>query len=110
MKSTFGPPSARESRWATISFGRSNKSRASAKRWPALKEGQVLVRIDPRYFRPAEVETLLGDATKARKQLGWKPKVMFKELVAEMASEDLRDAERESLVKKHGYRTFDHHE
>ena len=73
-------------------------------------EGKTVVAIDPRYYRPSEVDTLLGDASKARKQLGWKPRVMFKELVAEMAREDLRDAERESLVKKHGYRTFDHHE
>src|ERR1043165_1400379 len=73
-------------------------------------EGKTVVAIDPRYYRPSEVDTLLGDATKARKQLGWKPRILFKELVAEMAREDLRDAERENLVKKHGYRTFDHHE
>ena len=73
-------------------------------------EGKTVVAIDPRYYRPSEVDTLLGDASKAHKQLGWKPRVKFKELVAEMAREDLRDAERESLVKKHGYRTFDHHE
>jgi GDPmannose 4,6-dehydratase len=73
-------------------------------------EGRTVVAIDPRYYRPSEVDTLLGDASKARKQLGWKPRILFKELVAEMAREDLRDAERENLVKKHGYRTFDHHE
>jgi GDPmannose 4,6-dehydratase len=72
--------------------------------------GRTVVAIDPRYYRPSEVDTLLGDASKARKALGWKPRVLFRDLVAEMAREDLREAERESLVKKHGYRTFDHHE
>jgi GDPmannose 4,6-dehydratase len=73
-------------------------------------EGRCIVAIDPRYFRPSEVDSLLGDATKARTRLGWKPRVRFPELVAEMAREDLREAERESLVKKHGYRVFNHHE
>jgi GDPmannose 4,6-dehydratase len=73
-------------------------------------EGRAVVAIDPRYYRPAEVDTLLGDASKARAKLGWQPRVRFKELVAEMAREDLREAERESLVKKHGYRVFNHHE
>jgi GDPmannose 4,6-dehydratase len=68
------------------------------------------VAIDSRYFRPSEVDTLLGDATKARNKLGWRPKVTFGELVAEMAQQDLQEAERESLVKRHGYRSFDHHE
>jgi GDPmannose 4,6-dehydratase len=72
--------------------------------------GRCIVAIDHRYFRPAEVDTLLGDATKARTQLGWRPKVGFRELVSEMARQDLQEAERESLVKKHGYRSFDHHE
>jgi GDPmannose 4,6-dehydratase len=73
-------------------------------------QGRAVVAIDPRYYRPAEVDTLLGDASKARAKLGWQPRVRFKELVAEMAREDLREAERESLVKKHGYRVFNHHE
>jgi GDPmannose 4,6-dehydratase len=72
--------------------------------------GRCIVAIDKRYFRPAEVDTLLGDATKARTKLGWRPKVRFSELVAEMARLDLQEAERESLVKRHGYRSFDHHE
>jgi GDPmannose 4,6-dehydratase len=72
--------------------------------------GRCIVAIDHRYFRPAEVDTLLGDATKARTQLGWRPKVGFRELVTDMAKHDLQEAERESLVKKHGYRSFDHHE
>ena len=72
--------------------------------------GRCIVAIDQRYFRPAEVDTLVGDNTKARKQLGWQPRVGFPALVAEMAREDLREAERESLVKRHGYKAFDHHE
>jgi len=74
------------------------------------KKGQVIVRIDPRYFRPTEVETLLGDATKARKKLGWKPKIKFKELVSEMVREDLKASERDELVKRHGYSAYDYHE
>jgi len=72
--------------------------------------GRCIVAIDSRYFRPAEVDTLLGDATKARSKLGWRPRVGFRELVAEMARQDLAEAERESLVKRHGFRSFDHHE
>jgi GDPmannose 4,6-dehydratase len=56
------------------------------------------------------VETLLGDPTKAREKLGWTPKISFKELVAEMVREDLKSAERDELVKKHGYQAFDYHE
>jgi GDPmannose 4,6-dehydratase len=73
-------------------------------------QGRCIVRVDPRYFRPTEVETLLGDATKAREKLGWSPKVAFKELVAEMVREDLKSAERDELVKKHGFSAFDYHE
>ena len=76
----------------------------------ALTPGQVVVRIDPRYFRPAEVETLLGDPTKAKQKLGWEPKVTFKELVIEMVRSDLDAAQRDELVKQHGYQTFDYHE
>jgi GDPmannose 4,6-dehydratase len=73
-------------------------------------EGRCIVAVDPRYFRPAEVETLLGDATKARQRLGWSPKVTFRELVREMAREDLVAAERDALVRRHGYPTNDYHE
>lgn len=73
-------------------------------------DGRCIVAVDPRYFRPTEVETLLGDASKARDRLGWKPKVSFSELVAEMVREDLKSAERDELVKRHGYRTQDFHE
>ncbi len=72
--------------------------------------GNVIVRVDPRYFRPTEVETLLGDPTKAKEKLGWTPKTTFRELVAEMVREDLKSAERDELVKKHGYSTYDYHE
>jgi GDPmannose 4,6-dehydratase len=74
------------------------------------QDGRVIVRIDPRYFRPTEVETLLGDASKARAKLGWKPKVTFRELVQEMVREDLRLAERDELVKRHGFSAYDYHE
>ncbi len=73
-------------------------------------EGRAIVRVDPRYFRPTEVETLLGDPTKAREKLGWTPRTPFKELVAEMVREDLKSAERDELVKKHGYSAYDYHE
>jgi GDPmannose 4,6-dehydratase len=75
-----------------------------------LKAGDVIVRIDPRYFRPTEVETLLGDASKARDQLGWVPKISFAELVEEMVSEDLQIAQRDALITRKGYRAFNHHE
>lgn len=75
-----------------------------------LKKGHTIVRVDPRYFRPTEVETLLGDSAKARRKLGWKPKITFKQLVSEMMREDLKSAERDALVKKHGYSTYDYHE
>jgi GDPmannose 4,6-dehydratase len=72
--------------------------------------GRCIVAVDPRYFRPTEVETLLGDPTKARETLGWVPKTTFEELVAEMVREDLRSAERDELVKQHGFKTLNHHE
>ena len=72
--------------------------------------GRCVVAVDPRYFRPTEVETLLGDATKAREKLGWKPRIRFTDLVAEMMREDLKAAERDELVKKHGYDAYDFHE
>jgi GDPmannose 4,6-dehydratase len=68
------------------------------------------VAVDPRYFRPTEVETLLGDATKAREKLGWTPKTTFHELVAEMVQMDLQSTERDELVKGHGYPTMEYRE
>jgi GDPmannose 4,6-dehydratase len=73
-------------------------------------KGEAIVRVDPRYFRPTEVETLLGDPTKAKQKLGWVPKVDFKSLVSEMVREDLKGAERDELVKRHGYSAYDYHE
>ena len=75
-----------------------------------LKKGQTIVSVDPRYFRPAEVETLLGDPTKAKEKLGWVPKIGFGELVREMVQGDLSIAKRDALVRGAGYRTFSHHE
>jgi GDPmannose 4,6-dehydratase len=72
--------------------------------------GKCIVAVDPRYFRPTEVETLLGDASKAKNKLGWTPKISFAELVAEMVREDLKAAERDELVKKHGYKAMDYNE
>lgn len=72
--------------------------------------GNCIVSVDPRYFRPTEVETLLGDASKAKEKLGWQPKISFEELVKEMVLEDLRAAERDELVKRHGYQANDYHE
>jgi GDPmannose 4,6-dehydratase len=72
--------------------------------------GRCIVALDERYFRPTEVETLLGDASKAKQKLGWTPKISFNELVSEMVREDLKAAERDELVKKHGYAAFNYHE
>lgn len=72
--------------------------------------GNCIVSVDPRYFRPTEVETLLGDASKARNKLGWQPKTSFQELVKEMVKEDLEAAKRDELVKSHGYHTNIFHE
>jgi GDPmannose 4,6-dehydratase len=70
---------------------------------PAIKPGQVLVRIDPRYFRPTEVETLLGDPSKAKAKLGWVPEITAQEMCAEMVANDLDEARRHALLKTHGY-------
>ena len=70
---------------------------------PALKVGDVLVKIDPRYFRPTEVETLLGDPSKAKKLLGWTPEITVQEMCKEMVVEDLAQARKSALLKKHGY-------
>jgi GDPmannose 4,6-dehydratase len=77
---------------------------------PITTHSSPIVAVDPRYFRPTEVETLLGDPSKAKEKLGWTPKIGFKELVAEMVREDLKSAERDELVKKHGYKAMDYHE
>lgn len=75
-----------------------------------IATGRRIVAVDPAYFRPTEVETLLGDATKAKERLGWLPRITFRELVTEMMQEDLKDAQRDELVKKHGFKYFNYHE
>ena len=72
--------------------------------------GRRIVAVDPRYFRPTEVDSLLGDPSKAKANLGWAPKVTFRELVAEMVREDLKAAERDELVRAHGHKAYDRHE
>ena len=74
------------------------------------KDGNIIVAVDPRYYRPTEVESLLGDASKAKRELGWHPRTTFHKLVEEMAEEDLKAAKRDSLIRKHGYTVFNHHE
>ncbi|MFO1268714.1 MAG: GDP-mannose 4,6-dehydratase [Rubrivivax sp.] len=75
-----------------------------------VKPGEVIVRVDPRYFRPTEVETLLGDASKAKQKLGWSPKTTLAELVAEMVQADYEAARRDSLVKLAGFKAYDYNE
>jgi len=70
-----------------------------------LKVGDVIVKVDPRYFRPAEVETLLGDPSKAKEQLGWTPEITVEEMCAEMVANDLRNAKKHAILKSHGYET-----
>jgi GDPmannose 4,6-dehydratase len=74
------------------------------------KNGNCIVAVDPRYFRPTEVETLLGDPAKAKEKLGWTPKITFKDLVSEMTRSDLVAAERDELVKRSGYKAYDYYE
>jgi len=81
----------------------------AASRQP-LAPGDVIVRIDPRYYRPTEVETLLGDATRAKEKLGWVPKTSFTDLVSEMVLSDLEAARRDELCRRHGFGAFDYHE
>lgn len=72
-------------------------------RAPAVRVGDVVVRVDPRYFRPAEVATLLGDPTKAREKLGWSPRIGVREMCAEMVEQDLESARRHAFLKAHGF-------
>jgi len=74
------------------------------------QEGNCIIKIDPKYYRPTEVEELLGDPTKAKEQLGWSPKVKFDELVEEMIAADLQSAEKDKLIKRHGFDTPERHE
>jgi GDPmannose 4,6-dehydratase len=75
-----------------------------------VASGKCIVAVDPRYFRPTEVETLLGDPTKAREKLGWVPRITFSELVREMMREDLKEAERDALCSREGFRVLDRNE
>ena len=75
-----------------------------------MKIGDIITRVDPRYFRPTEVETLLGDPSKAKAELGWEPKTSFEDLVAEMMRSDLEEARRDELCKSEGFTVLNHHE
>ena len=68
--------------------------------------GDIVIRIDPRYFRPTEVDELLGDASKARKKLGWEPKILIEELISEMIEEDSKESKKESLLKNEGFSVY----
>jgi GDPmannose 4,6-dehydratase len=74
------------------------------------RSGKVIVRVDPRYFRPTEVESLLGDATRARTKLGWEPQISFDTLVKEMVDSDLEIARRDAVIRREGFKTYQHHE
>ena len=75
-----------------------------------LTPNTPIVQVDKRYFRPTEVETLLGDPSKAKTKLGWSPSTPFEKLVAEMVREDFKAAERDELIKRHGHKAMDYHE
>jgi GDPmannose 4,6-dehydratase len=78
--------------------------------WASPSGDKLIVAVDPRYFRPTEVETLLGDASKAKTKLGWTPQTSFAELVREMVQADLNAAERDELIKHHGFQAMQYHE
>lgn len=96
--------------WEGAGVNEVGRVTASAERDRGPQPGDVIVRIDPRYFRPTEVDSLLGDASKARQRLGWQPRTSFQELVREMVTADLHIAERDALVAGQGYRVYHHHE
>jgi GDPmannose 4,6-dehydratase len=75
-----------------------------------IANGKIIVAIDPRYFRPTEVETLLGDPTKAKTNLGWKPMIPFKQLVSEMVQTDLEEAKKDELCQRAGFQVYDYNE
>jgi GDPmannose 4,6-dehydratase len=86
------------------------KGEGLAEKGVDARTGREIVHIDPRYFRPTEVETLLGDPTKAREKLGWEPKISFESLVREMVAEDLKLAERDEIVSRKGYKAYNYYE
>lgn len=77
--------------------------RVTGDKAPGVKQGDIIVRVDPRYFRPAEVETLLGDATKAREKLGWTPEITLDQMISEMVAHDLDAARQQALLRRHGF-------
>ena len=92
------------SRWSNVANPDARELRAKC------KPGEVIVKVDPRYYRPTEVETLLGDPSKAKAKLGWEPTTTLHELVKEMVLSDYSAAKRDSLVKLAGFQAYDHHE
>jgi GDPmannose 4,6-dehydratase len=72
--------------------------------------GKCIIAVDPRYFRPSEVETLLGDPAKAKQKLGWEPNTTFEQLVSEMMREDMKEAQRDELVRQHGFKYYNYNE
>ena len=89
--------------------GRSPSTRQEEKGYDQ-ETGELIVAVDSRYFRPTEVETLLGDPTKAKEKLGWTPKITLEQMVHEMMESDLNIAKRDELIKQHGYKAFDYNE
>ena len=75
-----------------------------------VENNKTIVAVDPSYFRPTEVDNLLGDATKAREKLGWKPRISFEQLISEMVAEDMKEAQKDHLCRQEGYKTYDHFE
>jgi len=74
------------------------------------ENNKTIVAVDPGYFRPTEVDNLLGDASKAREKLGWEPRISFKQLISEMVTEDMKEAQKDDLCRQEGYKTYDHFE
>jgi GDPmannose 4,6-dehydratase len=74
------------------------------------ENNKIIVAVDPGYFRPTEVDNLLGDASKAREKLGWEPRISFKQLISEMVTEDMKEAQKDNLCRQEGYKTYDHFE
>lgn len=74
------------------------------------KNNKIIVSVDPGYFRPTEVDNLLGDASKAREKLGWEPRISFQQLISEMVAEDMKEAQKDKLCRQEGYKTYDHFE
>ena len=110
LSATFGDPdfalaAPSSTSPAAFTYTSSNPAVAtiSGDKAPALKVGDVIVRVDPRYFRPTEVDTLLGDPAKAKEKLGWTPQITVQEMCSEMVQSDLQHARKQSLLNRHGY-------